>query len=197
MSALGVVAAVAVGLVLAGCATGVDGPAVTATSMLSSSRPAEPTARDRSSDAPLRRDLSGPVVDNAELSCVEDYSPAAVADRAFALDGTVVAVGEPVTDRRGKGELNYMGVTFAVAHWFTGGPAGTVTIDVAPPRDGASVEAGPPAYAVGSRLLVAGESRWGEGVMRDALAWGCGFTRYYDAQTAAQWRDATRQTLKR
>jgi hypothetical protein len=26
--------------------------------------------------------------------------------------------------------------------------------------------------------------------MADAIAWGCGFTRYYDAETAQSWENA-------
>jgi hypothetical protein len=37
----------------------------------------------------------------------------------------------------------------------------------------------PPSYSVGTRLLVSRE---------DAIAWGCGFTRYVDEETAAAWR---------
>ena len=49
-------------------------------------------------------------------------------------------------------------------------------------------EAGGYVYDIGSRLLVSGEPRW-EGSPLDApIAWGCGFARYYDPQTAAVWR---------
>lgn len=52
-------------------------------------------------------------------------------------------------------------------------------------------EDGPPSYGVGTRLLVSGEPRWGgTDPLRDAFAWGCGFTRYYDAQAATDWTDA-------
>jgi hypothetical protein len=37
----------------------------------------------------------------------------------------------------------------------------------------------PPSYAVGTRLLVSGE---------DQIVWACGFTRYFDEETAAAWR---------
>lgn len=47
------------------------------------------------------------------------------------------------------------------------------------------------AYGVGTRLLVSGGPRWGGPPLRDAIAWGCGFTRYYDPQTAADWAAAT------
>jgi hypothetical protein len=49
-------------------------------------------------------------------------------------------------------------------------------------------EHGPP-YAVGTRLLISGESRWGAG-LSDAVAWGCGFSRYHSTAEASEWRDA-------
>ena len=43
---------------------------------------------------------------------------------------------------------------------------------------------------LGTRLLVSGEDRWDEGAMKHPIVWSCGFTRYYDRETAAAWRDA-------
>jgi outer membrane murein-binding lipoprotein Lpp len=124
-------------------------------------------------------------------SCVEAYSPAAVSGRGFAFDGTVARIGDGTTDRPGRGSLNYAGVTFAVNHWYVGGSGASVTVDMAPPDSGTRlVEAGP-TYEAGTRLLVSGESRWGGEDLEDALAWGCGFTRYYEAETAEDWREAT------
>lgn len=134
---------------------------------------------------------SGPLPDGRAISCVESYSPQALAGRAFAFDGVVVNVGPSVTDRGGDGDLGLPGVTFEVREWFTGGGADTVTVDVQAPFAG-SAEASDPAYAygIGSRLLVSGEARWGGSPLEEPIAWACGFTRYHDRDTAADWRDA-------
>jgi hypothetical protein len=122
--------------------------------------------------------------------CVEQYSAAAVTGRAFAFDGTVTEIGPGTSDRKGA-ELGYAGVTFTVHEWFSGGSGPAVTVDMASP-DGnviSSVEQAP-GYEVGTRLLVSGEPRWGGAPLDDAIAWGCGFTRYYDEETADRWRAA-------
>lgn len=62
---------------------------------------------------------------------------------------------------------------------------------MAPQIELSSLGSGKPAYEVGTRLLVSGESRWGEEILRDGLAWGCGFTRHHDADMASLWADAT------
>jgi hypothetical protein len=49
-----------------------------------------------------------------------------------------------------------------------------------------------PTYAVGTRLLVTGQPDTPGHAMHDAVAWGCGFTRYYSPHTATQWTNATR-----
>jgi hypothetical protein len=122
-------------------------------------------------------------------SCVETYSPAAVAGRSFAFDGTVTAIGPAGSNRSGP-PLPLAGVTFRVNQWFHGGTGGAVTIDMEAP---ANVSSEPlPPYGVGTRLLVSGEPRWGGAPLDAAIAWSCGFTRYYDPQTAAEWAAATR-----
>jgi hypothetical protein len=45
------------------------------------------------------------------------------------------------------------------------------------------------AYGAGSRLLVSGEARWGGSPLEHPIAWGCGFSRNYDPETATTWRD--------
>lgn len=129
----------------------------------------------------------GPVLFEAAASCVEDYSVAAVADLAFAFDGTVVDIGESVTDRGDAGDLDYAGVTFEVHEWYVGDGPDTFTVDLAPPTEPRVTDV-PPSYGIGSRLLVSGQDRWDEGGFSDPIAWGCGFTRYHDEETAAEWR---------
>jgi hypothetical protein len=150
-------------------------------------------------EAPAVRDTepasarpTGPLGGEALGSCVEEYSPEAVLGRDFAFDGTVMTIGDGHTDRPGKGQLNYAGVTFAVNEWYLGGTGPSVTVDIAPPGTSARLAEASPTYEVGTRLLVSGASRWGGHGVEDALAWGCGFTRYYDAETAQAWSTGTR-----
>jgi len=128
----------------------------------------------------------------AAQECAEDYSPAAVAGRSFAFDGTVTAIGPAGSNRSGVASP-LAGVTFRVNEWFHGGAGQTVTVDMdAPPSGSGRSDASVPAYGIGTRLLVSGEPRWGGPPLDAAIAWGCGFTRDYTAQTAAEWADATR-----
>lgn len=133
----------------------------------------------------------GALAGDEGASCVEAYTPSAVATRAFAFDGTVTAIGPGTTDRA-DAVLGLVAVTFEVHEWFGGGTGETVTVDMFPPGpdqpDQASESA--PSYGVGTRLLVSGEPRWGGEPLQDAIAWTCGFTRYYDETTAADWRAA-------
>ena len=130
-------------------------------------------------------------VDTSAAECVEEYSPAAVAGRAFAFDGTVTAIG-PARSNRPDVELELSAVTFRVHTWFRGGSGDTVTVDLGAPRGTHSpAEPSVPAYEIGTRLLVSGESRWGGGALDAPIAWSCGFTRSYDAQTAAEWSATT------
>ena len=129
---------------------------------------------------------SGPIAeDGAAATCVETYSPTTLANKAFAFDGTVTAVGASVTNRPDKGQLELAGVTFTVNTWYRGGDQGTVTVDL--PPAGAS-----PVYEIGSRLLVSGEPRWGgEPLDQPIASLICGgFTRYYDPETAQAWQKA-------
>lgn len=180
-------ATITVGLVAAATATIVVVP-----STLDGDRRDRSTTASRSSTSPTTptegTSRSGPLPGSA-VSCVEQYSPREVMDRAFAFDGTVAAIGPGNTDRGDEGDLGYAGVTFEVHEWFRGGDTPTITIDLEPP--GATVE-GRPAYDVGTRLLVSGEHRWGGSSDADLLGWGCGFTRYHDPVTAEAWRRAAR-----
>lgn len=133
----------------------------------------------------------GPLPDGAGASCVEPYSPEAVQDRAFAFDGTVVDVGPSVSDRGDEGDVDLAGITFEVREWFAGGDADEVTVDLQSVSEGTAEEDLP--FQVGARLLVSGEPRWGAAPMDSPIAWGCGFSRYYDEQTAHAWRESISQ----
>jgi hypothetical protein len=133
---------------------------------------------------------TGPLSDGAIVSCVEEYGPGAVAQRAFAFDGIVIDIGPAVSGRGDKSDLGLPGVTFNVRQWFSGGSGRTVTVDLQAPGDESDgpVELG--AYGLGSRLLVSGEPRWDGPPLANAIGWGCGFTRYYDPTTAKSWAQA-------
>ena len=128
----------------------------------------------------------GALADSGFMSCVESYDGGdSVAGRAFAFDGTVTAIGPARTDR--EPDSQSVGVRFEVNEWFAGGNTATVVVDMTRP-DIVRVEEMAPAYGVGTRLLVSGEPRWGGAPLDDPIAWGCGFTRYYDEATAGSWR---------
>jgi hypothetical protein len=127
----------------------------------------------------------------ATARCVEEYSPATLANRTFAFDGTVMAIGPAGTNKPGKGDLDAAAVAFTVNEWFAGGTAPTVTVDLMSPASNIVGDV-TPAYEEGTRLLVSGEPRWGGEMLDDAIAWTCGgFTRYYESPVAAEWRSAT------
>lgn len=136
---------------------------------------------------------TGPLGDGgATASCVESYSVTTIGNRAFAFDGTVVAIAPGATNRSGNGVLDTVAVSFAVHEWFAGGTAETVTVDLIGPTSKIAGDE-TPAYEEGTRLLVSGEPRWGGEPLDDAIAWSCGgFTRYYEAAVADEWRRGTR-----
>lgn len=142
---------------------------------------------------------TGPLNPGAAASCAVEYSPTSVTGRAFAFDGTVTAIGPARSNRasvdlgaarEGLAPLDLVAATFSVNQWYRGGSGSTVTVDFTPPEVGHVMDESGPSYGVGTRLLVSGESRWGGAALTDAIAWGCGFTRYYDKATADSWRAA-------
>ncbi len=160
---------------------------------------AEPTALQpaptatTSSPSSTAETRTGPIGDrsNAAASCAEGYSPTALANTAFAFDGTVTDIGPGTTNKPGRGQLDTAAVTFTVNEWFSGGSSDTVTVDlIRPTVDAGSAET--PVYEEGTRLLVSGEPRWGGEPLDDPIAWTCGdFTRYYEEAVADEWRRAT------
>lgn len=121
----------------------------------------------------------GPLPGVAE--CAGGYVPEALAERAFAFDGTVAAVGQAADP-----DVPVVPVTFEVHGWFHGGKGQAVTVDMAAPlvASGLGGARRGPSYGVGTRLLVSGEAPEDAKV---PVAWGCGFTRYHDVATAAAW----------
>jgi hypothetical protein len=109
-------------------------------------------------------------------SCVSTYSPATLAERSFAFDGTVREAA--VVPAETEGDLEVTLAEFEVHAWYAGGDGETVTVQMQRP------------VVVGERLLVAGEPRWGGAPLDDAIAWECGFTSAYTAERADEWAEA-------
>ncbi len=110
------------------------------------------------------------------------FSPQALSERAFAFDGTVVEVTseiDPQLGDDGSGIRPQPRALFEVAEWFAGGSEPTVWVWLQ--RQ----------VAVGDRLLVSGQPRWGGEPLDDAIQWECGFTLEHSAKDASDWRDAT------
>lgn len=122
-------------------------------------------------------------------SCVEVYSPEALASRSFAFDGTVTSIETRTDPKLPKGQQEVPWVTFDVSTWFIGGSEPTVGIWM----DGLNVDtsAGTITAQEGTRLLVAGEPRWGGKPLDDPLAWTCGFTQPWSEQALREWTAAT------
>ncbi len=138
----------------------------------------------------------GPLVDArvALASCAKGYSPATLAENAFAFDGTVISIGPGITGRRpDTGVSALRAVTFRVNAWFKGGSGETAVVDMTQPgMAGKMIDETVPSYGMGTRLLVSGMPRWGGAPLDNAIAWGCGFTRYHSPERAAEWAAATR-----
>jgi hypothetical protein len=162
--------------------------ALLALAVLSSacSERSEPPARAASAepeDAP-----AGSSSETAAL-CVEVYSPETLANRSFAFDGTVVSIETRTDPKLPAGQRETPWVTFDVHDWYLGGSGGEVGVWM----DGLNVETsvGFIEAETGTRLLVAGEPRWGGDPLDDPLAWTCGFTQPWSEDAAAEWEAAT------
>ncbi len=84
-----------------------------------------------------------------------------------------------------QGVFGYQTVTLRVNEWFRGGSEATTSVDMLGPT--ASSAQGV-TYGSGTRLLVSGQPQQAGGPLTEPVAFGCGFTRYYDQTTAASWR---------
>lgn len=175
-----IAAAAAVTAVLA---SGVSEPLVRRPPVAAPSHPASHVALPSAGGASVPTG-KGTLRSGLAAKCVEGYSPVAVAKRSFAFDGTITTIGPARSNRPGVA-LPLAGVTFRVNKWFRGGTLSTVTIDMEAPD--ITAEDPLPSYGIGTRLLVSGEPRWGGAPLDAAIAWSCGFTRYYDPGTAAAW----------
>ena len=155
-----------------------------------------PISSQGTSATPAPISSQGMSADRAfSASCAESYGLATLKKRAFAFDGTVSRITTMQPPADGSGALDgYVTVTFTVNEWFRGGEQGTLTLDMGGSMGGSLVvEDQELSYGVGTRLLVSGEPRFGGSPLKAAVAWGCGFTRYYDKGTAASWHQAFSQ----
>lgn len=123
----------------------------------------------------------GALPGNSSDSCVEQYGAATLSRRAFAFDGTVTRTTPSAAS---DGLPGYLSVTFDVHAWFRGGHGASITVDMIGPTMSSAQET---SYSAGTRLLVSGEPRFGGQPLQAPIAWGCGFTRYYDQSSAAKW----------
>lgn len=169
------------GLILSACGSGES-------ESTESPQSVDATAGETASSARAGNE-SGPLPDGGAASCIESYSLETLRNRDFAFDGTVVGMGPSVSDRGDEGDLNLAGITFEVREWFVGGDADEVTVDLQTVGEGTAEEDLP--FRVGTRLLMSGEPRWGGAPLDSPIAWGCGFSRYYDEETAKAWREST------
>ena len=124
----------------------------------------------------------------AAFSCVQNYSTETLVRRSFAFDGTVLAVEIRPDPHLPEGEDEVPWVTFEVNRWFRGGSASEVGVWVEVPNTETS--AGTISAEPGTRLLVAGEPRWGGEPLEDPIAWPCGFTRRWTTVVVAEWEAA-------
>jgi len=149
------------------------------------------------SDAPagsgsvnLAADRRGALPDSGAADCEPASSAADVAARGMSFDGTVTAVGATIANQPTPAE-RYVPVTFAVTEWFRGGNGTSITVAMLPPlAPGELAGESHPSYGVGTRLLVSGERV--DPALGSMLAFGCGYSRYYDQQTATAWRGAVK-----
>lgn len=130
---------------------------------------------------------TGAVPSGQAASCAYAYSPRAVSQYTdFAFDGTVTGVGRHPSD-----QFYDLPVRLHVNAWFRGGPAHTVVLDMPLSSPETWHEDAAPPVTVGTRLLVSGKTPTANNSLHHhAVAWSCGFSRYYDPQTAAAWRSA-------
>lgn len=109
------------------------------------------------------------------------YSVDKLNERAFAFDGIVAETTEeldPKVGDDGSGVKPQPRARFEVAEWFAGGSGPEVRVWLQ--RD----------VAVGERLLVSGEQRWGGAPLDDAIEWEWGWTLEHSEHDAEAWRQA-------
>jgi hypothetical protein len=108
---------------------------------------------------------------DAMAMCLDAESAGTIADRDFAFDGTVTAIGD---EER---------VTFTVNRVFVGDLGGETTLVAGGMAAGHLTSNGGPGMEVGGRYLVSGDEDY---------AWNCGFTQTYSDALAAEWEATAR-----
>ena len=157
-----------------------------ATAMNGGGTPGSPGVGPTTSVQPARsapaQAPSGSVSMAEPAGCLGNYSPeAAMANAGFAFDGTVEAV-EPLAQSSTFPSGDLVAVRFRIASWYVGsGGADEVTVVLGTPEQTEDGEG----YSAGTRMLVSGETV--PSAKPAYVAWGCGFTRYFDESTASQW----------
>lgn len=114
-------------------------------------------------------------------SCVELLTTETLAGRSFAFDGVVRSVtpAEGVDlDADPNALPSYPVAEFDVSEWFAGDGGDSVAVKMQ--RE----------VVPGQRLLVSGESLFGDDPLGDPIAWECGFTTEHSDDTAAIWESA-------
>ena len=129
-------------------------------------------------------------VDFGVAGACATYSPERAAGFLnLAFDGVITSVGEPHQNPANPGNKSSLltPVTFSVNEWFRGNRGTSIVVE-APSPPGGEQDARTGLH-IGTRLLVGARTPSGAsaGTIKMAI---CGFTRYYDATTADQWRIA-------
>ncbi len=179
---------------------------VTSCLVLLASRGAIPTTQPSATDLqPSRPDgdgvhdsktiePSGPLPHSGSASCVEPYSMDTLAARHISFDGTIQNISPTESRGGGKQASDYAEVAFAVNRMFRGPRREQIVVLLPKPdSNGPSLPQAPPPYEVGMRLLVSGERLSVKEASNPYVAWGCGFTRYWDSTTADHWDQAGRR----
>jgi hypothetical protein len=147
---------------------------------------ASPLSSSAPTPSPTTEERVGALPVPAGASCANSSPDVVARLTALSFDGTVVAVGPARQSERSDGYSRWITTTLDVHEWFHGGSDATVTVDI---PVGGSIDSTPPPFEVGTRLLVSGDKPGP--AANSIVAWGCGFTRYYDTATADSWRAAT------
>lgn len=111
--------------------------------------------------------------------CERAYSSEALETADFAVAGEVVEITAPRSRR------DQYSVTLTVVEWFTGSGGDTVVVEMPNPFGLGDTEELIGAFGKGTDLLISGQTSAGGGTL---TAWPCGFTRYFDRETAQAWR---------
>ena len=114
---------------------------------------------------------------NAQASCIEQYSPGALANRSYAFEGVITDVRAPVDPESPDPSDLTSTITFDVVKWFWGGSGAETSRQTYATASSAGELDG----SVGARLLVSGDGDF---------VWACGFTQPVTDQGRADFEGA-------